>query len=71
MCHVILNAHVYAKQKINLTWPTMSLMLLRHIGVVDVKLAKEIYSAIWGQWSSSSLGVVVIQTIDIFRVCYL
>ena len=36
MCQVVLNACVYAKLKINLTWPNIiSQMLHRHIGVVD------------------------------------
>ena len=42
-----------------------------HIGVVDVKLAKKTCCRWWGQWSSSLLRDVVIQTIDIFiRDCY-
>ena len=45
----------------------MSLMLLLHIGVVDVKLAKETHCTRWGLRSSSPLRVVAIQTIDIFN----
>ena len=48
MRYVILNASVYTKQKINLTWPNTCLMLLRHTGVADVKLAKETYCTRWG-----------------------
>ena len=65
MCQDTLNARVYAKQKINLTWPNMSLMLLRYIGVAVVELAKETYWTRWGQWNSSTLRVIVIQTIGI------
>ena len=39
----------------------MSLMFLRDIDVVDVKIAKESCCTRWGQWSSSSLKVVAIQ----------
>ena len=60
MHHVILNVSVYAKQKINLTWLNISLMLLTHYGVADVYLAKETYCTRLGQWSSSPLRVVVI-----------
>ena len=28
MCQVFLNAHVYVKQKINLTWPNMAIIHL-------------------------------------------
>ena len=53
-------------------YTNMSLMLLLHIGVVDVKLAKETHCTRWGLRSSSPLRVVAIQTIDIFiRGCYL
>ena len=43
----------------------MSLMLLRYIGVVDVKLAKENYCTGWGQWSSSPLRVVASEAVTI------
>ena len=66
MRQVILNACIYVKQKINLTWPNTTLMLLSHIAVEDVKLAKETYCTRRVQWSSSPLRVVVIQTIGIF-----
>ena len=49
-----------------------SLMLLRHTGVVDVKLAKETNCTKWGLRSSSPLRVVAIEPTDIFiRGCYL
>ena len=60
MHHVTLNVHVFAKQKINLTWLNISLMLLTHSGVADLNLAKEIYCTRLAQWSSSLLRVVVI-----------
>ena len=53
-------------------YTNMSLMLLLHIGVVDVKLAKETHCTMWGLRSSSPLRIAAIQTIDIFiRGCYL
>ena len=49
----------------------MSLMLLRHIGMVDVKLAKEIHCTRWELRSSSPMRVVAFQTVDIFIRGYL
>ena len=41
-------------------------MLLRHDGVVAVKLAKKTHCTSWGLRSLSPLRVVAIQTIGIF-----
>ena len=65
-CLVVRWKHLSQKYYIN-----MSLMLLRHISVVDVKLAKETHCKRWGLRSSCPLRVVGIETIDIFKGCYL
>ena len=52
-------------------YTNMSPMLPRHTGVVDVKLAEEAHSIMWGLRSSSPLTVLAIQTLGIFiRGCY-
>ena len=52
-------------------YTNMSLMLPRHTSVVDVKLAEEAHSIMWGLRSSSPLTVLAIQTLGIFiRGCY-